>query len=80
MTNKLKIKEQSFQITANIDERIKTKKYKLLVKSPKKITIRPKPNGIIINQIQDVDVHKQDQGTAILLKRADQTAIYKQTA
>jgi len=80
MTNKLKIKEPSFQITANIDERIKTKKQKLLIKSPNKITIRPKPNGIIINQTRDVDVYKQDQGLGIILKKTDQSVIYKQSA
>jgi hypothetical protein len=80
MTNKLKIKEPSFQITANIDERIKTTKHKLLIKSPNKITIRPKPNGIIINQTRDVDVYKQDQGLGIILKKTDQTVIYKQSA
>lgn len=79
MTNKLKIKEPSFQITANIDERIKTKKQKLLIKSPNKITIRPKPNGIIINQTRDIDVYKQDQGLGIILKRTDQSVIYKQS-
>jgi hypothetical protein len=76
--NKLKIKEQSYQITANIDERIKTSKNKLLVKKPNIITIRPKPNGIVLNQLKDVDVHKQDNGSAILLKKADGTAVYKQ--
>ena len=76
--NKLKIKEQSHQITANIDERIKTSKNKLLVKKPNIITIRPKPNGIVLNQLKDVDVYKQDNGSAILLKKADGTAVYKQ--
>ena len=76
--NKLKIKEQSFQITANIDERIKTSKNKLLVKKPNIITIRPKPNGIVLNQRKDTDVYKQDNGAAILLKRSDGTAVYKQ--
>ena len=76
--NKLKIKEQSFQITANIDERIKTSKNKLLIKKPNIITIRPKPNGIVLNQLKDVDVYKQDNGSAILLKKADGTAVYKQ--
>jgi|688.fasta_scaffold00157_52 hypothetical protein len=76
--NKLKIKEQSYQITANIDERIKTSKNKLLVKKPNIITIRPKPNGIVLNQLKDVDVYKQDNGSAILLKKADGTAVYKQ--
>ena len=76
--NKLKIKEQSFQITANIDERIKTSKNKLLIKKPNIMTIRPKPNGIVLNQLKDVDVYKQDNGAAILLKRSDGTAVYKQ--
>ena len=80
MTNKLKIKEPSFQITANIDERIKTRKQKLLIKSPNKIAIKPKPNGIIINQTRDIDVYKQDQGLGIILKRTDQSVIYKQSA
>lgn len=78
MTNKLKIKEPSFQITANIDERIKTTKHKLLVKSPNEITIKPKSDGIIINQVRDVDVHKQDIGCGIVLKKTDQTVVYKQ--
>jgi len=76
--NKLKIKEQSFQITANIDERIKTSKNKLLIKKPNIMTIRPKPNGIVLNQLKDVDVYKQDNGLGIVLKKADGTAIYKQ--
>jgi len=76
--NKLKIKEPSFQITANIDERIKTSKNRLLIKKPNIITIRPKPNGIVLNQLKDVDVYKQDNGSAILLKKADGTAVYKQ--
>jgi len=76
--NKLKIKEQSYQITANIDERIKTSKNRLLIKKPNIITIRPKPNGIVLNQLKDVDVYKQDNGSAILLKKADGTAVYKQ--
>lgn len=78
MINKLKIKEQSFQITANIDERLKARKYKLIVKSPNRIVIRPKPNGIIINQLKDTDVYKQDQGLAIIVKKSEQTAVYKQ--
>ena len=78
MINKLKIKEQSFQITANIDERLKARKYKLIVKSPNRIMIRPKPNGIIINQLKDTDVYKQDQGLAIIVKKSEQTAVYKQ--
>ncbi|NBT49564.1 MAG: hypothetical protein EBT07_17470, partial [Actinobacteria bacterium] len=73
--NKLKIKEPSFQITANIDERIKTSKNRLLIKKPNIITIRPKPNGIVLNQLKDVDVYKQDNGSAILLKKADGTAV-----
>jgi len=80
MTNKLKIKEQSFQITANIDERLKARKHKLVIKSPNKITIRPKPNGIIVNQATDTDVYKQDQGFGIVIKKSDQTVIYKQSA
>ena len=76
--NKLKIKEQSYQITANIDERIKTSKNKLLIKKPNIITIRPKPNGIVLNQLKDVDVYKQDNGSVIVLKKADGTAVYKQ--
>jgi len=76
--NKLKIKEQSYQITANIDERIKTSKNRLLIKKPNIITIRPKRNGIVLNQLKDVDVYKQDNGSAILLKKADGTAVYKQ--
>lgn len=76
--NKLKVKEQSYQITANIDERIKTSKNKLLIKKPNIITIRPKPNGIVLNQVKNVDVHKQDNGSAIVLKKADGTAVYKQ--
>ena len=76
--NKLKIKEQSFQITANIDERIKTSKNRLIVKNPNPITIRPKPNGIVLNQRKDTDVYKQDNGAALLLKRSDGTAVYKQ--
>lgn len=78
MINKLKIKEQSFQITANIDERLKARKYKLIVKSPNTIVIRPKPNGIIINQLKNTDVYKQDQGIAIIVKKSEQTAVYKQ--
>ena len=76
--NKLKIKEPSYQITANIDERIKTAKNKLLVKKPNIKVLRPKPSGIIYNQIKDVDVYKQDNGLGIVLKKADGTAIYKQ--
>ena len=76
--NKLKIKEPSYQITANIDERIKTSKNKLLIKKPNIMTIRPKPNGIVLNQLKDVDVYKQDNGLGIVLKKADGTAIYKQ--
>lgn len=80
MTNKLKIKESSFQITANIDERLKARKHKLVIKSPNKITIRPKSNGIIVNQATDTDVYKQDQGFGIVIKKSDQTVIYKQSA
>jgi hypothetical protein len=76
--NKLKIKEQSFQITANIDERIKTSKNRVIVKNPNPVTIRPKPNGIVLNQRKDTDVYKQDNGAAIFLKRSDGTAVYKQ--
>lgn len=80
MTNKLKIKEPSFQITATIDERLKARKHKLVIKGPNKITIRPKPNGIIVNQATDTDVYKQDQGLGIVIKKSDQTVIYKQSA
>ena len=76
--NKLKVKEQSYRITSNIDERIKTSKNKLLVKKPNTITTRPKRNGVVLNQVKNVDVHKQDNGSAILLKKADGTAVYKQ--
>ena len=76
--NKLKIKEPSYQITANIDERIKTSKNKLLIKKPNINVLRPKSGGLVFNQIKDVDVYKQDNGLGIVLKKADGTAVYKQ--
>ena len=78
MINKLIIKETSFSITANIDERIKTRKNKLVIKEPNRIIIRPKPNGIILNQIRDTSVYKQDQGIKISVQQQNQNPVYKQ--
>lgn len=78
MTNKIKIKEQSFSIVANIDEYIKTQKNKLIVKQSTKFTLRPKPGGLIINPSKNNVVLKHDQGLRVSLKKTDQTAIYKQ--
>lgn len=79
MSHKLKIKENLFELVSNTDARIKTRKYKLNIKKPNIITIRPKPNGLVLRQIRDTDIFKEDQGTRIKLKKRDQYVIYKQT-
>lgn len=80
MTNKLKIKEASFQVTSALDERIKTSKNKLVVKQSPVYKLRPKPNGLVINTSKNNAVYKTENGSGIILKLSQGTAVYKQTA
>lgn len=77
---KLKIKESNFSVTANIDERIKTSKNKLVVKQPSVYKLRPKPNGLVINTSKNNTIYKTENGSGIILKLTQETAVYKQTA
>ena len=79
MIYKLKIKEPSFQVTANLDERVKTSKNKLVVKQPTLYKLRPKPNGLVINTSKNNVILKTENGNLIILKYSQGTAVYKQT-
>ena len=78
MIYKLLVKEQSFVVTANIDERIKTRKNKLVIKQSPKYALRPKPGGLIINTSTNSVIFKQEQTQAISIQKFNQTAVYKQ--
>ena len=75
---KILLHETSFTVTANMDERLKQRKDKMLVHSPTIFVIRPKPSGVILNARVNTTVYKRDAVDGVILKASKQTSVYKQ--
>jgi len=75
---KILVHETSFQITANIDERLKQRKNKIIVHSQPLFSVRPKPSGVVLNEKKNNTVYKNDVVNGVILKVQKGTAVYKQ--
>lgn len=75
---KILVHETSFVITANIDERLKQTKSKIIVHSPNIFAVRPKPTGVVLNQRKNNTIYKRDAVVGVILKEQKGTAVYKQ--
>ena len=74
----IKIKDFDYQFFSGTDGRAKSKKNKLRIHSPDKIFVYPKPGGIVLKTKTDIVVHKEDETNGLILKRINNTLIYKQ--
>ena len=75
---KILVHEESFTVTANMDERLKQRKNKMLVHAPTIFSIRPKPSGVVLNTRVNTNVYKNDVVNGVILKKTVGTAVYKQ--
>ena len=75
---KIKIKDFDYQFFSGTDGRANSKKNKLRIHSPDKIFVYPKPGGIVLKTKTDIVVHKEDETNGLILKRINNTLIYKQ--
>lgn len=76
---KIKIKDFDYLFYTNIDGRVKSRKNKLRIHNPDKTFVYPKSGGIILKTKTDIVVHKEDETNGLILKRTNNTLIYKQT-
>lgn len=76
---KIIVKEPVFTTIANIDERLKQSKNKLVIRNPPIFVIRPKPLGVVITERKNNGVYKADAVVGAILKKSDQTVVYKQS-
>jgi len=75
---KIKIKDFDYLFYTNIDGRVKSRKNKLRIHNPPKTFVYPKSGGIILKTKTDIVVHKEDETNGLILKRTNNTLIYKQ--
>ena len=75
---KIKIKDFDYQFFSGTDGRAKSKKNKLRIHNPDKTFVYPKPGGIVLKTKTDIVVHKEDETNGLILKRTNNTLIYKQ--
>ena len=75
---KIKIKDFDYQFFSGIDGRAKSKKNKLRIHNPDKTFVYPKPGGVVLKTKTDIVVHKEDETNGLILKRTNNTLIYKQ--
>jgi hypothetical protein len=75
---KIKIKDFDYLFYTNIDGRVKSRKNKLRIHNPPKTFVYPKPGGIILKTKTDITVYKEDETNGLILKRTNNTLIYKQ--
>jgi hypothetical protein len=75
---KIKIKDFDYLFYTNIDGRVKSRKNKLRIHNPPKTFVYPKHGGIILKTKTDIVVHKEDETNGLILKRTNNTLIYKQ--
>jgi len=75
---KIKIKDFDYQFFSGTDGRAKSKKNKLRIHNPDKTFVYPKPGGAVLKTKTDIVVHKEDETTGLILKRTNNTLIYKQ--
>lgn len=76
---KIKIKEYDYLFYTNTDGRVKSKKNKMRIHNPDKTFVYPKPGGIVIKTKKDITVYKDNETSGLMLKRTNNTVIYKQT-
>ena len=75
---KIKIKDFDYQFFSGTDGRAMSKKNKLRIHNPDKTFVYPKPGGVVLKTKTDIVVHKEDETNGLILKRINNTLIYKQ--
>ena len=74
---KIKIHDSNFE--AFLNEIVKRRTFKLLVRESVKYTVHPKPSGVVLKSDSDTIVHKRDAVEGVRLKSNPESYIHKQS-